>query len=207
MFRISTFVFRFLEGKAGSYGRGTETSTVSQWTAAPRRRWRPWRTGRRAWWPAPRRRTGGRWSGRSRRPSARKAPIFPQKESLQVLRREDGLHRLQACGYSFAIRSGARQDSAAAHDRSLFAPPALARRGHQARAQHRLAAVCRQRRRHAGPAPGRSGGRSRSAGRSRRYTYTRGRTSTSCCASRFSRDPEGVSLLGSMPQELRETGA
>jgi hypothetical protein len=31
---------------------------------------------------------------RSRRPAAREAAIFPQEESLQVLRREDGLCRL-----------------------------------------------------------------------------------------------------------------
>ena len=49
--------------------------------------------------------------------------------------------------HSFPVCAGARQDSASPHDWSLRASPALARRGHQARPQHRVAAVCWQRRR------------------------------------------------------------
>ena len=94
---------------------------------APRRR-RPRRT----------RRTGRR----SRRPAPRrKAPVFPQEESLPLLRRARGLHRLQESRDAPAVRAGARQDSAPPHDRHLLAPPALARRSHQARAQHRALAV------------------------------------------------------------------
>ena len=146
-------------GKGGKYGRRSETSRSGRPGAKargrPRRRrsaagrrkklWRPWRAG----WP--------------RRAPARKAAVFPKKESLQVLRREDGLHRLQARGHPVTIRAGARPDSAAPHDGSLLAPPALARRSHQARAQHCAAAVCRQRRRHASAARHSAGRGSRGA--------------------------------------------
>ncbi len=79
---------------------------------------------------------------RSRRPAPwRQAPVFPQEESLPLLRRARGLHRLQEGRDASALRAGARQDSAAPHDRHLLAPPALAGRSHQAGAQHRAAAV------------------------------------------------------------------
>ena len=94
---------------------------------APRRRRprRPRRTGWRSWRPAPR----------------REAPVFPQEESLPLLRRTRGLHRLQESRHAPAVRAGARQDPAPPHDRHLLAPPALARRSHQARAQHRALAL------------------------------------------------------------------
>ena len=113
---------------------------------------------RRTQWPTSRRRPR-RWSRRS---APRQAPVFPQKESLQVLCREDGLHRLQARRHPVAVRSGTRQDSAAPHDGRLRPPSALARRSHQARAQYRAASVRRKRR---GFASSSSGWRSRSARR------------------------------------------
>ena len=113
---------------------------------------------------------GGQWSSSRRRPrrwsrrsAPRQAPVFPQEESLQVLCREDGLHRLQARRHPVAVRAGTRQDSAAPHDGRLRSPSALARRSDQARAQHRAASVRRKRR---GFASSSSGGRSR-AGRRR----------------------------------------
>ncbi len=69
-------------------------------------------------------------------------------------------------------RARARQDSPAPHDRRLLAPPALARRSHQARPQHCANALRRQRRGHTRPAPS-------SPSRSAR----RARTSTSAAAS------------------------
>lgn len=132
------------EGKGGRYGRGTKTSTSAKW------QWR--------WRSAARRRSGWRTArGRPRRRSwrtwwapTRQAAVFPQKESLQVLRREDRLHRLQARGHSVAVRAGTRQDSAPSHDRRLRAAPTRIGRGHQARAQYRFAAVLGQRCGHAG---------------------------------------------------------
>src|ERR1700676_350051 len=60
---------------------------------------------------------------------------------MQVLRGEDGLHRLQARGHSVAVRAGTRQDSAPAHDRGVLAAPTVAGRGDQAREKYRVAAV------------------------------------------------------------------
>lgn len=131
---------------------------------------------------------------------AASASIFA-KESLQVLRREDGLHRLQARRHSFPVRPGTRQDSPSPHDRSLFAPSALARRRHQARAQHRPASLCGQRRWHTGPSRRHTAGRSCSACRRARCTT---------CATDTGprgRSAEGLTLLGPLPHESRETGA
>ncbi len=80
------------------------------------------------------------------------APVFPEEEGMQVLRREDGLHRLQARGHPVAVRAGARENFAAADDGSMCTASALAGRGHQARAQHRVAPVRRQCVRHASAA-------------------------------------------------------
>src|SRR6266404_766323 len=86
------------------------------------------RARRRTWRTAARRRAGRRRPGRSRRTAAREAAIFPQEEGLQVLRREDGFHRLQARGHFVAVRAGARENSASPDDRRVRAAPALAGR-------------------------------------------------------------------------------
>jgi len=78
------------------------------------------------------------------------------KESLQVLRRGKWTSSTTSVRHSFPVRAGARQDSPAPHDRRLRTPPALAGRSHQARPQHRVTAVRRQRRRRSGPARHRS---------------------------------------------------
>ncbi len=162
-------------GKAGSYGRRAKTAIASpQRCTSPRRsrwsrRWtRPRRRSRRS---SSRRRP--RWTWWSRRTTPRQAPIFPQEKSLQVLRREDGFHRLQARRHPLAVRAGARQDSPAPHDRSLLASPALARCSHQARPQHRADALRRKRRRHPCSPPGSTRRRTRRARTSGSATSSR----------------------------------
>ena len=133
------------------YARGTKASNSAKRSTSAGRR----PGSRTARGQAGRRRS--RWTGRSWRPwgaSARQAPVFSQKESVQVLCREDGFHRLQARGHSVAVRPGARQDSAAPANGRVRAAPALAGSGHQARAQHCVAAVCGERRGHFSAARG-----------------------------------------------------
>jgi len=117
------------------------------------------------------------------------APVFPQEEGLQVLRREDGLYRLQARGHSVAVRAGAREDSAAANDGRLRAAPALAGRGHQEGAQHRVVAIFWKRGGHAGAARGSAGG-----GPCRAVAWN---ASTGCSAR--SRSAKGVNPRGADP--------
>src|SRR6266404_150855 len=99
----------------------TAPVAVTAVLAVTRPRWRSRRS-------SPRRRP--RWTWRARRTPPRQAPILPQEKSLQILRRENGFHRLQARRHPLAIRAGARQNTPAPHDRRLLAPPALARCRH-----------------------------------------------------------------------------
>jgi len=92
------------------------------------------------------RNVAGRRAAASRRRSwrstrRRRPQVFPAKEGLQVLRREDRSGQLQRCASAGAVRGGKRQDHAATPDRRVHAASAAFVAGHQAGAEYRTAAV------------------------------------------------------------------
>src|SRR5581483_8196737 len=60
---------------------------------------------------------------------------------LQILRRENRIHRFQRCEDAAAVHPGARKDSAAPHLRNLRAASAQAAERNQTRAHRRAASI------------------------------------------------------------------